>query len=421
MASTLSEILGNRKAPNLAVEFRAEEIALFQLENGQWREIGLCRIDAPDLNDRAADMRRIASKRSGEKNPPVDIWLPREQIATLELGVTGNPRDAALEALTKSSAIAPDELVVDIARHGEGHVACATEKVVVEEARHYSRRWGFAPQRISTRHGHIAFAASPTFGRNRREAKPETFVGIAAALLLAIGLGWLLLGGPKTEPEGAPRTVAEMESAAPEPAPPVESAEAKAPAPPEDETASVAADAFDAPEPRTLTPPQAIARLAAPRDAIGARPSALTATRPEFTASEPDVAPSGEAPIAPIEAAPVAVSYAAPAAPTGLEPGDPPARPTDLGEAVRMAGLGDAPTAALPSAPSPETAQPDVAAPAEVAPDDAEVAESDDAGETAQAPDADGAPTDAVAATSASRFIGRTLPVPLPVSLITSR
>ena len=91
-----------QSGPCLAVEFRADEIALFALEDQAsggvgWAETHAVAVDAPDLNEQAAAMRAAASARSGAERPGVDIWLPREQIATIDLAPGGQaPRAAAL-------------------------------------------------------------------------------------------------------------------------------------------------------------------------------------------------------------------------------------------------------------------------------------------------------------------------------------
>ncbi|MEL7464894.1 MAG: hypothetical protein AAFN79_12550 [Pseudomonadota bacterium] len=383
MAASLSDMFGNRKAPNLAIEFRAEEIALFVLEGTGWREISACRIDAPDLNDRAADMRRIAAKRSAAKIPDVDVWLPAQQVAMLEFGATSNPRQTALEALTASSALTPDELVVDIVRHGRGNVACAAEKIVVEEARHYIRRWGFQPQRVTTRHGHLAFAAGPTFGRSDIAPKPEVYVGVAAAALLAVGLGWLVLGGPSDDPESAqtpteivateasppPDQTAALEAASDENAvaatPAEDPVETDDPAAPIEAAAAARSEAISAPEPALKPAPSAPTAIASGDRDNAPRPADLLALSDAVIAETTTIALTriGEAPPtlggtpAPTTALFEPATLPALVLATPFSGAVPPDGP------IQMASLGDAPSASPIIGSSPETSQPDVAAP----------------------------------------------------------
>ena len=333
MSTSLSDLIGRQGGPRLAVEFRADEVALFSLsEDGEWRERTSVRVDAPDLNDRAADMRRIAAKLRGAARPQADIWLPAEQIANLEIEQGEKPKHAALAKLTEDGTLTAQELIVDTTPYEGGYAVSAAEKIVVKEARDYIARWGFAPQRVTTRHGHIAFSAGPTFAREERRvaASAPALVVIAALSLIAVGLGWAMLG------EGdAPVETAVVESATAEVEPPSEEAEValapeleteapelQAATPPEetalpDTTDDAAQALIDAPEPK-VAPAPALA------PALGAEGAALS----EVVLSDPlDAGPTirfsditasvaadpGTKPIAPGAAEPIALRVLTPA------------------------------------------------------------------------------------------------------------
>lgn len=196
MANPMLDMISARRGPRLAVDFRADEIALFALEDdGEWKELTAFRVDAPDFAERAAQMRRFAVKRTGSDKPGVDIWLPRDQVASLEV-TSGDaaPEAAALAAFTDGREIAAEDLIIDVTAHEGAHAASAVERRVVAEAQDYVRKWGFIPLRVTTSHGHEAFSTGPTFARAPSLA-PFAIAGAGAAVLVAAGLVWLAFSG----------------------------------------------------------------------------------------------------------------------------------------------------------------------------------------------------------------------------------
>lgn len=348
---------GGGGSPRLAVEFRAAEIALFAFEDeAGWRKLVSARIDAPDLNDQAANMRRAATKLTGAASPGVDIWLPKDQVANLELSPgVGEPRAAAIRQLVEGSAVSADELVVDAVAHKGGHAASAAEKTVVAEARAYISRWGFRPLRVTTRHGHPAFQKGPTFAA-APVSKPLLAGAAAAAVVVVAGLGWALMSGG----EPAPEAVATAE-------PPVVIAaeQAAAPEAPEDgdEAEEVALATPEAPPEPVVAPPapaapEAEAPIAEPStDEAPVEPFAEEApaeaettadAEPEPITAEPSVTEA--APAAP-SASFVAMADAALTAPTALGPSpDAHVRPEPpSGSAEGRGSVPEAPEAAAPA------------------------------------------------------------------------
>lgn len=356
---TLSKLLGRQSGPRLAVEFRAEEIALFSLQDDEWRELNAVRIDAPDLNDRASDMRRIASKLAGAKEPEVDVWLPGEQVINLDVDAAAagaRPKQAALAAITKDGALTADELVVDTTVAATGHAASAVEKVVVREARDYIERWGFSPQRVTTRHGHSAFHAGPTFHRVEKSPPPAALAGVAAALLTVFALGFLAFGGGgEDEVVSDPPVLVELDKVAE-----VEPAE-----PPETPTASETTEAAtveatppqedapaleEAPQPEVLTSLVALTPLAAsttdPAPIVLGDPMEAGPTIVFGDLSSVLAAPSGSQPVEVISPKELNPRLLTPSVMVDVVADNaPPLEPSPLDDPINPAALGDAPTA----------------------------------------------------------------------------
>lgn len=369
MANPVLDMISARRGPRLAVDFRADEIALFALEDdGEWKELTAFRVDAPDFAERAAQMRRFAVKRTGADKPGVDIWLPRDQVASLEV-TSGDaaPKAAALAAFTDGREIAAEDLVIDITAHEGAHAASAVERRVVAEAQDYVRKWGFIPLRVTTSHGHKAFSTGPTFARAPSLA-PLAIAGAGTALLVAAGLVWLAFSGGEDRKEAVasdpPEPTAVVVAEAPpqdaptevvETAPPITPAtpEREEPAQRDEPAQESAEEATSAP-----TPPVSIAELT-PSAATDGDLVAVVATDP--LAALPDLRPVN--PVSDVAAkrptdlrlsdlSAVVTARVTPADPlAALNLDDDPPEGSAPDAPVVVASLGDAPTAPVAAAP----------------------------------------------------------------------
>lgn len=188
------------KRPRLALEFSAEAIALYgHAADGSWIKARAVQVNASDLNSAMASMRDEAAELAYASPPPVDLWLPEDQIANHELDLPPHTvlsrQKAARYALKVEAGVDPETLHVDCARHGRAFAVSSVGVDVVDEARRFARAHGFDPRRVTTRYGHPAFAKGPTYAGGRSQA-PFIAGGVVAAALGAVALGIFAITEP---------------------------------------------------------------------------------------------------------------------------------------------------------------------------------------------------------------------------------
>ncbi|MEM7547535.1 MAG: hypothetical protein AAF367_18560 [Pseudomonadota bacterium] len=185
----------SRKPTKLALEFRADSLALFALGSlPEWQCVFVVPLDTPEFEVQVLAMRRHATDLTGDPSPRVELWLPAEQVLNTEISkryaiydLIGKRR-AISAAVAECTTIPQSDLyLVDTPARAAGHAISVTERAVVEEAKSYARRWGFRPARITSRHAHPAFATWPTFGGLHRFAVPAA---AAAVIIVGAGLVW---------------------------------------------------------------------------------------------------------------------------------------------------------------------------------------------------------------------------------------
>lgn len=222
----VKNIFAGRSPAGLALDFGAETITLLARDADAlqgWSPVGAAMVADEDFGDQIGAVHTLAAQHS--EACEVDLWLPADQVLNthLELPSAGlwGSREAAKSALGDRTGLAPDEINLDLAKApGEVWAICAAEKKVVAEAQDYARRWGFAPNRVTTRHADAAFVIPPDLtGEINR--KP-LLVGIGGAVAAAsIALTALLWPSAEVPPSAeGPERIA-MAPAAALPPPPV--------------------------------------------------------------------------------------------------------------------------------------------------------------------------------------------------------
>lgn len=387
-------------ARRLALDLRVEEIALYvHGPDGVWREEAVAPLDGDDADAALTALCDRASEILPGKPAPADIWLPAEQILSVEIddvGLGGAEADARLaleKAIAAGTSVPLSDLVYDLAPSSAGWAACAAERSVVAEAQAYVEQWGFAPLRVTTRFGHPAFATGPSFAKAPRSVSPVApstiFAAVGGAALAASVAAFIFFGGEKTETPAAPPPPA-AQVAAPETPDEIETAEDAAARPAEPTAPSFASadqeDATPAPELSEPQGPMDIADIgvpATPRVVLAAQ-SAADLTGPRLTSPpSSSAAPAPQSAFAAIVDASEAIKYRLFVAPperkaAKREAADPSAStPLTKGGAVRLA-LARTP-AIEPGAPPPGgSALETPAPPAEETAPAAPVAEAED-------------------------------------------
>lgn len=198
------DIFAGRGPAGLALDFGAETITLLaedvQAPQG-WSPLGAAALAEEDFSDQIEAMRAIAAEHA--EDCAVDLWLPEDQILNTHLELKTahfwNRIAMAKTALAQRTGLSADEINIDLARApGDVWAICAVEAKVVAEAQDYARRWGFAPNMVTTRYADAAFTTPPdlTGEADRRPLALGAIGAAAAAACVAIGV----LAWPEAEP-----------------------------------------------------------------------------------------------------------------------------------------------------------------------------------------------------------------------------
>lgn len=230
----VQNIFAGRSPGGLALDFGAETITLLACDAEApqgWSPLGAATVMDEAFGDQIEALRSLAAEHSATCE--VDLWLPADQVLNTHhdlpsSGLWGST-EAAKIALGDRTGLPPDEINLDLAKApGDVWAICAAETKVVTEAQEYSRRWGFAPNLVTTRHADAAFAAPPDLtGDGRR--KPLLIGAGAAVAAAGIVLAVMLWPSAEVPPSGGgPERIA-MAPAAALPSPSVTEGEVVAP------------------------------------------------------------------------------------------------------------------------------------------------------------------------------------------------
>lgn len=240
--------------PNFALDLSTRGIALLQRSGeDDWQRVGDVAIDAPNLGEALAELRRLAETRAPEGLRSALI-IPDDQIRYLD--VPADPADgdhagAAARALDGATPYALAELVWDWTLRGDTIRVAAVARETLDEAESFAREHGFNPVRFTARPGAAVFDGAPDFGAT-----------------VQAGAG----GAPASD---APSGATEPATSAP--------AAQEAADPPVARTRPAAPPRAGAPRPAPRLLPEADAR-----EISGAARASLA---PRETAGEPDAAP----------------------------------------------------------------------------------------------------------------------------------
>ncbi len=248
----VQDIFAGRSPAGLALDFGAETITLLarDAEAPQgWSPLGSATVEDAAFGEQIETLRDLAAKHAPDC--AVDLWLPADQVLNTHLdlpsaGLWGG-RKAAKLALGDRTGLPPEEINLDLAKApGDVWAICAAETKVVTEAQNYARRWGFAPNLVTTRHADAAFAAPPDL-TGEASRKPLLIGAGAVAAAASVALAVMLWPSADVPTSGAgPERIA-MAPAAALPSPSV--AESDVVATPSDAQGAVAIRQPDAPMP----------------------------------------------------------------------------------------------------------------------------------------------------------------------------
>ncbi|WP_432816768.1 hypothetical protein [Sulfitobacter sp. JB4-11] len=273
--------------PNFALSLSFEGIRLLHRAAGGWREVGEVALDAPDMADALAVLRKTATalEPGGLRSK---LLLPNDQIKYLLIDTPGMDvdarRDAAAKALDGATPYAVEDLAFDISQDGDRTHIAAVARETLAEAEAFAVEHRFHPVSFAAVPGTHPYLGEPFFGQ--AEAAAE-----------------LLEEGETIEPDGIAVVVIGDVSAPEEPA---------APEPSQDDLAAEEVPADQADPPDTSAPPQAESEGKSAPIVAEAKPEPEPA--PEATESKPEKSP-----------APVAFSP-----PPVPEPAESKAAPSDL-------------------------------------------------------------------------------------------
>lgn len=199
----VQNIFAGRTPAGLALDFGAETITLLVRDADApqgWSPLGSAMVADENFSDQIEGVRGLAAEHSADCE--VDLWLPADQVLNTHLELSspglGGSAKAAKVALGGRTGLSPDQINLDLAKApGEVWAICAAETKVVVEAQDYARRWGFAPNLVTTRHADAAFTAPPdlTGGASRK----PLLIGAGAAAVAAAGLVLAVLLWPSSE------------------------------------------------------------------------------------------------------------------------------------------------------------------------------------------------------------------------------
>lgn len=199
----VQNIFAGRTPAGLALDFGAETITLLVRDADApqgWSPVGAAMVADADFSDQIEAVRGLAAEHSA--GCEVDLWLPADQVLNTHLelpspGFQGSVR-AAKVALGGRTGLSPDEINLDLAKApGEVWAICAAEAKVVAEAQDYARRWGFAPNLVTTRHADAAFAAPPDL--TGEVSRKPLLMGAGATAVAAAGVALAVLMWPSAE------------------------------------------------------------------------------------------------------------------------------------------------------------------------------------------------------------------------------
>jgi hypothetical protein len=187
-------------AEELALDLTSEAIRLAaRAADGAWTELGAVPLAAGDLRAALDGLRRRAEAHG---TMPVTLWLPPAQVLVRRYVLKRGDRTAeALRRLAEDTGHRAETLTVALSPAEDGGLVTVlgASRQTVAEAVDYARRWGFRPDRVSTRVEAERFdAAGPVFDivePARAAGSGARSALVAAAAAIAVGLaGWASYG-----------------------------------------------------------------------------------------------------------------------------------------------------------------------------------------------------------------------------------
>ncbi|MCB2130012.1 MAG: hypothetical protein KDE03_13270 [Rhodobacteraceae bacterium] len=162
--------------PGFALDLRQETIRLLHRTRRGWLEVGNANLDAPDLGDELAVLRRTALGLS-PSGIATKLILPESQLLFTEVPVRSAVRGdqhreigLTLEGMTP---YALDDLVFDWSATGQQGVVsvAAVARVTLAEAEDFAVAHGFNPVSFVAHPGQRTFAGEPFFGAASHAAR----------------------------------------------------------------------------------------------------------------------------------------------------------------------------------------------------------------------------------------------------------
>lgn len=187
--------------PVLALELSTDGITLHELSyDGKWRRLAYSALTDPFLPKKMAAMRATARAAQGRFFRS-QLWIPPEQVLTVEIPVSATDPDAREAEAARTLAEHPDvpggSYVIRVGENnGFGKAVVAmVEESVLSEAKRFARGYGFGTDDITSASHINGFAQQPYFGDSGDEEprrsvdlrKVGYFVSVAT-LTAAVGL-----------------------------------------------------------------------------------------------------------------------------------------------------------------------------------------------------------------------------------------
>lgn len=356
--------------PNFALSLSFDGLRLLHRAAGGWRIVGEVALDAADMAEELAVLRKTATalEPGGLRSK---LLLPNEQIKYLSVDTPdqsqADRQDAARAALNGATPYSVDDLAYDISIDGDQTHVAAVARETLAEAEAFAVEHRFHPVCFAAIPGDHAFLGEPFFGPS------DSAAGLLESgdTVEPDGIAVVVVGHAVLPEEPVLKHESEI-SLPPEPETP--EPEAVAPEEPEPETSGhhVAANEGEAETPKTdVAPPEDLAAPIAeatidvptePTD-VGTEAKREVAKSAPAPAAEPIVAQKAKTVPA---AAPEGEDIPAPsvAAPTGFASrrGNGQQTPAKLGSARREPALTAPPKTPVPPAPSVTAAHIDIEA-----------------------------------------------------------
>lgn len=206
--------------PNFALNLSHDGIGLAHRTASGWQLVGEVSLDAPDLTEQLAQLRRVALQHAPE-GMLTKLIIPASQVLYIEIDAPG-PRSAQRRkqiaaALDGVTPYAVDDLVFDWSGHGDVVQVAVVARETLAEAESFAEDWGFNPVALISLAPQGSFAGEPWFGpssvaavhlpEGARVERDQDSLGLMAALAQATF-------APPQAPEAAlqPDTLATVEA-----------------------------------------------------------------------------------------------------------------------------------------------------------------------------------------------------------------